>query len=99
MWLGDSEGDITIVDMESVSQERVLKAAHDSAITCMCAIENRFVSAFTYPVLCFCSREQTKTTVITPVFCTVGEQASCFGCIRGLNTLRFKVMRDFIHLK
>jgi len=42
IWFGDSVGDITIVDIETVSQERVLKA-HSGAVTCLSAIENRYV--------------------------------------------------------
>ena len=42
MWIGDSVGDISIIEIETISQERCLKA-HDAKVTTLCAIENRFI--------------------------------------------------------
>ena len=40
VWVGDSNGDITIINKETLSQERVLKA-HDNGVTSLCPVENR----------------------------------------------------------
>nr|CAB3265876.1 myotubularin-related protein 13-like [Phallusia mammillata] len=42
VWVGNSIGDITILNSDTLCQDRVLKA-HDASVTSLCHVENRYV--------------------------------------------------------